>query len=124
MNEQMELCYLFHNVKHANVLSFSINRIAMPWDVAPSIAIDFSAVNHFLDFADIYLAPILPVKVCAFLFEILRCHWVLSMQIAAFYKQPSFWCQCGLLDYQCRQLGEKFVLIWYFVVLKFAKIKC
>ena len=53
-------------------------------------------------------------KVCAFLFEILRLHSVLSVQIAGFYKEPSFWYQCGLLDYQCRQLGEKFVLIWYF----------
>ena len=62
-------------------------------------------------------------KVCAFLFETLRLHSVLSVQIAGFYKEPSFWYQCGLLDYQCRQLGEKFVLIWYFMALKFAKMK-
>ena len=62
-------------------------------------------------------------KVCTFLFEILRLHSVLSVQIAGFYKEPSFWYQCGLLDYQCRQLGEKFVLIWYFMALKFAKMK-
>lgn len=50
-------------------------------------------------------------------------HSVLSVQIAGIYKQPSFWYQCGLLDCQCRQLYEKFVLIWYFMALKFAKMK-
>ena len=62
-------------------------------------------------------------KVCAFLFKILSMNRVLSVQIVAFCKQQRFWCQCGLLDYQCRQSGEKFVLIWYSIALKFAEIK-
>ena len=62
-------------------------------------------------------------KVCAFLFEILRVCSVLSMQIAGFYKQLSFSHQCGLLDYQFKQWCEKFVLIWYFIALKFGKMK-